>query len=114
MRSDHHGHDWQGPADAPPREEVGARDSQGHEPVAQHGAQVPAWRQSRGAAVPAGNDAHQADGIYIKMITSATGLIIGILAYLGYSYLNTQIHKVENKMDAASAEFMDILQEPTR
>ncbi len=26
MRSDHHGHDWQGPADAPPREEVGARD----------------------------------------------------------------------------------------
>lgn len=55
-----------------------------------------------------------ADGIYIKMITSATGLIIGILAYLGYSYLNTQIHKVENKMDAASAEFMNILQEPTR
>lgn len=55
-----------------------------------------------------------ADGIYIKMITSATGLIIGILTYLGYSYLNAQIKKVENKMDAASAEFVDILQEPTR
>ncbi len=55
-----------------------------------------------------------ADGIYIKMITSATGLIIGILTYLGYSYLNGQIKKVENKMDAASAEFVDILQEPTR
>jgi len=55
-----------------------------------------------------------ADGIYIKMITSATGLIIGILAYIGYSYLTAQINRVENKMDVASAEFVDILQEPTR
>jgi biopolymer transport protein ExbB len=55
-----------------------------------------------------------ADGIYIKMITSATGLIIGILTYLGFSYLNAQIKRVENKMDAASAEFVDILQEPTK
>jgi biopolymer transport protein ExbB len=55
-----------------------------------------------------------ADGIYVKMITSATGLIIGILAYLAHSYLSTQINKVENKMEIASAEFVDILQEPTR
>ncbi|MEO7800602.1 MAG: MotA/TolQ/ExbB proton channel family protein [Ginsengibacter sp.] len=55
-----------------------------------------------------------ADGIYIKMITSATGLIIGILAYIGHSYLVAQINKVENKMEIASAEFVDILQEPTR
>jgi biopolymer transport protein ExbB len=54
-----------------------------------------------------------ADGIYIKMITSATGLIIGILAYIGHSYLVTQIHRIENKMEIASAEFADILQEPT-
>lgn len=55
-----------------------------------------------------------ADGIYIKMITSATGLIIGILAYIGHSYLNAQINRIENKMEIASAEFADILQEPTR
>ncbi len=55
-----------------------------------------------------------ADGIYIKMITSATGLIIGILAYLGHSYLAAQINRIENKMEIASAEFTDILQEPTR
>ncbi len=55
-----------------------------------------------------------ADGIYIKMITSATGLIIGILAYIGHSYLVAQMNKVENKMEIASAEFVDILQEPTR
>ncbi len=55
-----------------------------------------------------------ADGIYIKMITSATGLIIGILAYLGHSFLQAQIARIENKIDGASAEFVDILQEPTR
>ena len=54
-----------------------------------------------------------ADGIYIKMITSATGLIIWILAYLGHSFLQAQIAKIENKIDGASAEFVDILQEPT-
>lgn len=55
-----------------------------------------------------------ADGIYIKMITSAAGLIIGILAYIGHSYLVAQINRIENKMEIASAEFADILQEPTR
>lgn len=55
-----------------------------------------------------------ADGIYIKMITSATGLIIGILAYIGYSYLTAQINRVQNKMEIATAEFTDILQEPTK
>ena len=55
-----------------------------------------------------------ADGIYIKMITSATGLIIGILAYIGHSYLAAQINRIENKMEIATAEFTDILQEPTR
>ncbi len=55
-----------------------------------------------------------AAGIYVKMITSAAGLIIGLLAYIGYHYLNTQIEKTANKMEAASAEFLDILQEPQR
>ena len=55
-----------------------------------------------------------ADAMYVKMITSATGLIIGIVSYLGYSYLNTQIDKTVNKMETASADFIDILQEPTR
>jgi biopolymer transport protein ExbB len=55
-----------------------------------------------------------ADGIYIKMITSATGLIIGILAYIGHSYLAAQINRIENKMEISSDEFVDILQEPTR
>ena len=55
-----------------------------------------------------------AGGIYTKMVTSASGLIIGLLAYLAYNFLNTQINKNINKMEMASNEFVDILQEPTR
>jgi biopolymer transport protein ExbB len=55
-----------------------------------------------------------AGGIYVKMISSASGLIIGIIAYVGYRYLNSQIDKTANRMEVASAEFIDVLQEPTR
>lgn len=54
-----------------------------------------------------------AGGIYIKMVTSATGLVIGILAYVGHNYLVAQVDKLVNKMEVASSEFVDILQEPT-
>lgn len=53
-------------------------------------------------------------GIYTKLITSISGLVIGLFAFLAYSYLNTQIDKTSHKMEAASADFLDILQEPTR
>lgn len=55
-----------------------------------------------------------AGGIYVKMITSASGLIIGLVAYVFHNFLTTQVDKTANKMEAASAEFIDILQEPTR
>ncbi len=55
-----------------------------------------------------------ADAMYIKLITSASGLIIGMLAFLGYSFLDTQINRTANQMESASSEFIDILQEPTK
>lgn len=55
-----------------------------------------------------------AGGIYTKMVTSAVGLIIGLLSYVAYNYLNAQINKAVNKMEAASVEFLDILYEPTK
>ena len=55
-----------------------------------------------------------AGGIYTKMITSAAGLVIGLLAYIAHNYLVTQVDKAANKMEASSAEFLDVLQEPTR
>lgn len=53
-------------------------------------------------------------GIYTKLITSISGLVIGLLAYLAYSYLNSQIDRTANRMEAASSDFLDVLQEPTR
>ena len=55
-----------------------------------------------------------AGGIYTKMVTSASGLIIGLIAFVGHNYLSTQIDKTANKMESASADFIDMLQEPTR
>ena len=55
-----------------------------------------------------------ANGIYTKVITSATGLIIGLLAYIAHNFLTTQVDKTAYKMEAASSEFLDILQEPTK
>ena len=55
-----------------------------------------------------------AGGIYTKMVTSASGLIIGLIAYVGHNYLSTHIDKTANKMESASADFIDMLQEPTR
>ncbi len=54
-----------------------------------------------------------AGGLYVKIVTSITGLLIGMIAFLGYSYLYAQIDKAANKMEVAAADFLDILQEPT-
>jgi biopolymer transport protein ExbB len=55
-----------------------------------------------------------ADAMYVKLITSASGLIIGMLTYLGYSYLDTQINRTANRMESASSDFIDMLQEPQK
>ena len=55
-----------------------------------------------------------AGGIYVKMITSGTGLIVGLIAFIAHNYLSTQIEKTAYKMEAASSEFLDVLQEPTK
>ena len=52
---------------------------------------------------------HIAGGIYTKMVTSAVGLIIGLLSYVAYNYINAQINKAVNKMEAAAADFLDTI-----
>jgi biopolymer transport protein ExbB len=51
-----------------------------------------------------------AGGLYVKMITSAAGLIVGVLAYAGYHYLNILLDKVIFRLEDTSLEFMDLLQ----
>lgn len=55
-----------------------------------------------------------AGGIYVKMITSGSGLIVGLIAYVAHNVLSSQIEKTAFKMEQASTEFLDVLQEPTK
>jgi len=51
-------------------------------------------------------------GIMQAMVTTAAGLVIGIIAYVGYNILVAKIEKVVYKMEATTIEFMDLLHEP--
>lgn len=52
------------------------------------------------------------EGIYEAMITTAAGLFVGILAYIGYNYLVTRVQKVIHSMEYTSIDFIDLLQKP--
>jgi biopolymer transport protein ExbB len=52
-----------------------------------------------------------ADGIYVAMITTVAGLIVGIMAYLAYNFLVTRVQKIVHKMEYTSIDFIDLLQE---
>ncbi|MCR9289555.1 MAG: MotA/TolQ/ExbB proton channel family protein [Bacteroidetes bacterium] len=54
-----------------------------------------------------------AGGIYQALITTAFGLFIGILAFVGYNVLVANVEKVVFKMERSTVEFMDLLQEPS-
>lgn len=51
-------------------------------------------------------------GIYTAMITTVGGLVVGILAYFGYNFLSSKVGNVIFKMENATIEFMDLLNEP--
>lgn len=52
------------------------------------------------------------EGIYTAMVTTAAGLFVGIIAYLGYNYLVSRVQKVIHQMEYSSVDFVDLLQEP--
>ena len=53
-----------------------------------------------------------AAGIYTAMTTTVAGLIVGIIAYIGYNHLVNRTDKVVHKMEANAVEFLDLLNEP--
>jgi biopolymer transport protein ExbB len=55
-----------------------------------------------------------AGGLYEKMITSASGLIIGILAHIAFHYLNTMIDRVSFQLESTAVDFIDLLHEPSK
>lgn len=53
-----------------------------------------------------------ANGIYQALITTAFGLVVGIIAFIGYNSLIALMDRVVFKMEAATLDFLDLLQEP--
>lgn len=53
-------------------------------------------------------------GIYQAMVTTVAGLIVGIIAYFAYNILVTNVQKVVFKMEMATSEFLDLLNEPAK
>jgi biopolymer transport protein ExbB len=53
-----------------------------------------------------------AAGIYTAMTTTVAGLIVGIIAYIGYNHLVNRTDKVIHKMEANAVDFLDLLNEP--
>ena len=53
-----------------------------------------------------------ASGIYTAMTTTVAGLVVGIIAYVGYNHLVNRTDKVIHQMEANAVEFLDLLSEP--
>ncbi|MGB0985200.1 MAG: MotA/TolQ/ExbB proton channel family protein [Saprospiraceae bacterium] len=53
-----------------------------------------------------------AGGIYQALITTAFGLMVGIISFIGFNYLVASVQKVVFKMEALSMEFIDLLEQP--
>jgi len=53
-----------------------------------------------------------ASGIYTAMTTTVAGLVVGIIAYIGYNHLVVRTDKVVHQMEANAVDFLDLLNEP--
>lgn len=53
-----------------------------------------------------------AEGIYTAMMTTIFGLIVGIIAYVGYNHLVGKIDKIIHQLEANAIDFLDLLNEP--
>ena len=52
------------------------------------------------------------NGIFTAMVTTVAGLVVGIIAYVGYNTLVARVEKIVFVMEARTTEFLDILHEP--
>ncbi len=53
-------------------------------------------------------------GLYQKMITSAGGLMVGIIAFLGYYLLSMLIDRVVSQMEKSAMDLIDVLHAPSK
>jgi biopolymer transport protein ExbB len=48
------------------------------------------------------------------MVTTVAGLVVGIVAFIGYNMLVAKVEKVIHAMEARTMEFLDLLEEPAK
>jgi len=53
-------------------------------------------------------------GIYIALITTVGGLLVGIPTFFAYNYLVTRVEELVNRLESHVMEFMDLLNEPVK
>ncbi|WP_179415450.1 MotA/TolQ/ExbB proton channel family protein [Mucilaginibacter sp. E4BP6] len=53
-------------------------------------------------------------GLYVKMVTAAAGLFVGMIAYIFYHILNMMVDKVILNLETDAIEFIDLLEEPSK
>jgi len=53
-------------------------------------------------------------GLYTKMVTSAAGLTVGVLAYIGYHILKRNLNKAIHKLEVSAMNFIELLNEPPK
>lgn len=54
-----------------------------------------------------------AGGIQTAMTTTVAGLVVGIIAYMGYNHVVVKTDKVVHQMEANATDFLDLLNEPS-
>ncbi len=54
------------------------------------------------------------NGIYLALVTTVGGLIVGIVAFFAYNILVSQINTLVAELESKTTEFMDILNEPIK
>lgn len=54
------------------------------------------------------------NGIYLALVTTVGGLIVGIIAYFAYNILVSKIDNLVANLESKTTEFMDILNEPAK
>ncbi|MCG9794033.1 MotA/TolQ/ExbB proton channel family protein [Flavobacterium algicola] len=52
------------------------------------------------------------EGIYTAMTTTVVGLVVGLIAYIGYNHLIVKTDKIVHQMEANAVDFLDLLNDP--
>jgi len=53
-------------------------------------------------------------GLYQKMVSSAAGLLVGVLAFIFYHWMNGRIDRLAHRMEETQIKFLDMLNEPSK